>query len=188
METMNSLWHIQLFGGVCARQTTPQGERRINRFRTQSAAALLAYLAYFKGHSHAREILVERIWPDVALDSGRHNLSNALSSLRNQLEPPGVPAGTVIIADRLSVELNPAAYTSDVEVFEQALRQAAQIRTSEIQKMERLARAVDAYTGVFLPDHYQAWITTEQERLAQRCGCVASLPRVGTTPPGRMGH
>jgi DNA-binding SARP family transcriptional activator len=166
---MNAPWHIQLLGDLRARQ----GERVVTRFRTQSTGALLAYLAYHKGHSHPREVLVERFWPEVPPDKGRHNLSNALSSLRNQLEPPGgVPPGSVLIADRLSVELNPAAFTTDVEAFEQTLRQAAQAKGSTpaaiAERMEHLARAVEIYGGPLLPGYYDAWITAEQERLAGR--------------------
>jgi DNA-binding SARP family transcriptional activator len=51
---MNGRWQIQLFGGL----REEQGERSITRFRTQKAAALLAYLAYYRKQSHPREILI----------------------------------------------------------------------------------------------------------------------------------
>src|SRR6476659_5201770 len=100
---MTEPWFIQLFGGLRA----SQGERVITRFRTQKTGALLAFLAYHRGHSHTRERLIEMLSPDSEPESGRHNLSLALSSLQSRLEPPGVPDGTMIIADRFSVELNP---------------------------------------------------------------------------------
>src|SRR5438477_8473030 len=118
---MNEPCHIHLFGAL----RVQQGERLITRFRTQQTGALLAYLAYHRHQSHSRETLIELFWPESEPETGRHNLSNALSSLRGQLEPPGVPGGTVIIADRFSVELNPDAVTTDVVAFEQALRRAA---------------------------------------------------------------
>src|SRR2546423_8209045 len=99
---MNEPWSIQLFGGLRIRQS----ERVITRFRTQKTGALLAYLAYHRQQSQARDVLIEIFWPDTSPESGRHNLSHALSSLRHQLEPPGVPAGAVLVADRFSVELN----------------------------------------------------------------------------------
>jgi DNA-binding SARP family transcriptional activator len=40
--------------------------------------------------------------------AGRDNLSTTLSSLRRQLEPAGVPAGSVLVADRQDVGLNPS--------------------------------------------------------------------------------
>jgi DNA-binding SARP family transcriptional activator len=160
---MNEPWTIQLFGGLRARQ----GERLITRFRTQQTGALLAYLAYHRHQSPTREALIERFWPDTEPETGRHNLSNALSSLRHQLEPPGVPGGAVIIADRFSVELNPDAVATDVAEFEQALRRAAQSRTAP-DYAQRLAEAAERYGGPLLPGYYEDWIAPEQERLQQR--------------------
>lgn len=159
-------WRIELFGGLRARQ----GNRVIGRFRTQKTGALLAYLAYFRGRTHGRETLIELLWPDVPPDAGRHSLSQALSSLRSQLEPPGVPAGSVIIADKLSVELNPDAFTTDVAEFEQALRQAALARNSpdHPDRETLLTVAVDKYGGALLDGYYEDWITAEQERIASR--------------------
>src|SRR5579871_6938012 len=111
-------WQIQLFGNLCV----PQRERHITRFRSQQTGALLADRAYHRHQSHSRESLIEIFWPESEPETGRHNLSNALSSLRNQLEPPGVPGGSVIIADCFSVERNPEAVTTDVAEFAQVLR------------------------------------------------------------------
>lgn len=103
------------------RSACPTGrERLIPCFRTQQTGALLAFLAYHCHQSHSRETLIELFWPEREPETGWHNLSNALSSLRNQLEPPGVLGGSCIIADRFSVELNPEAFTTDVAEFEQA--------------------------------------------------------------------
>src|SRR5262249_22301532 len=144
-----------------------QAERVITRFRTQKTGALLAYLAYHRQHSQAREVLGEMFWPDATPEVGRHNLSHALSSLRSQLEPPGVPAASVMIADRYSVELNPAAVITDVADFEQAIRTATQARNTPDQ-MPLLMLALEKYKGPLLPNYYEDWIAPEQERLAQR--------------------
>jgi predicted ATPase/DNA-binding SARP family transcriptional activator len=160
---MNDPWAIQLFGGL----RTTNGERVFTRFRTQKTAALLAYLAYYQGRSHARETLIDMLWPESEPESGRHNLSLALSSLRSQLEPPGVSDGAVIVADRFSVELNPEAVTTDVNVFEQSVRRALQAR-NEPDRVELLAEAADAYGGDLLPGFYEDWVLVEQQRLAER--------------------
>lgn len=160
---MNEPWSIQLFGGLRIRQS----ERVITRFRTQKTGALLAFLAYHSQKSQAREVLIEMFWPDTTPESGRHNLSHALSSLRHQLEPPGVPAGAVLVADRFSVELSPEAFTTDVADFERALRTATQARNAPDQ-MPLLAQALETYKGPLLPDYDEDWIVPEQERLAQR--------------------
>jgi predicted ATPase/DNA-binding SARP family transcriptional activator len=160
---MEQRWRIELFGGLRARQ----GDRLVGRFRTQKTGALLAYLAYFRGRTHGRETLIELLWPEVPEEAGRHSLSQALSSLRNQLEPPGIHAASVIVADKLSVELNPDAFTTDVSDFELALRQATLARNSPDHE-GLLANAFSKYGGTLLDGYYEEWITAEQERIAGR--------------------
>src|SRR6266852_9623639 len=110
---MDTLWRIELLGRLRA----TQGDWIITRFRARRAGSLLAYLAYHLERSHPREMLIELLWPEVEVQTGRNNLSRELNSLRRQLEPPGVPAGAVIVGDRASVQLNPAACTTDVSAF-----------------------------------------------------------------------
>ena len=160
---MDEQWYIQLFGGL----RLSHQERVVTRFRTQKTGALLAYLAYHRQQSHSREVLIEIFWPETTPESGRHNLSHALSSLRSLLEPPGVPAGTVIIADRFTVELNPNAFTTDVAQFEQALRVAAQARNTP-EHASLLALALEKCTGELLSGYYEDWIEPAQERIRQR--------------------
>jgi len=118
---MDAPWRIQMFGGLRAEC----GERDVAHFRTQKTGSLLAYLAFHLDRSHPREILTEILWPECAPAAGRQSLSMALSSLRHQLEPPGVPAGSVIQADRFAVQLNPSVVKTDVAGFEEALQRAA---------------------------------------------------------------
>ena len=131
---METRWKIELFGGLRAQQ----GDRIVTRFQTYKTGALLAYLAYHNHRAHPREELIALLWPESDLEQGRPSLSVALSSLRHQLEPPGVPAGAVLIADRASVQLNPAAVTTDVADFEKALQAAARSGSEVDRKSTRL--------------------------------------------------
>ncbi len=160
---MRAVWRIELLGGLTARL----GERTVTRFRTQKTAALFAYLAYHRHRSHPRETLIELFWPEAEPESSRHSLSLALSSLRNQLEPPGVEPGGVVVADRWSVELNPDAFTTDVGDFETALRLSAQAH-DESGKIRHLSEAVEQYKGRLLPGSYEDWVLLEQDRLVER--------------------
>jgi predicted ATPase/DNA-binding SARP family transcriptional activator len=155
-------WTIHLLGGLRAEQD----DRVAARFPTQKTAALLAYLAYFRSSTHPREQLVDRFWPDLDLDAGRHSLRNALSALRRQLEPGETPSNTVLVADRFSVRLNPSAVTVDVVEFEEALS-LAKSRTEPNERIEALKRAVGYYGGELLPGFYDEWIPMEAERLAE---------------------
>lgn len=157
---MDTRYRIQLLGGLRVRQ----GEQEITHFRTQKTASLLAYLAYFLPRSHPREVLIELLWPEGSVDTGRHNLSVALSSLRQQLEPPGIPDGAVLVAERFSVRLDPAAVTTDVSEFEAALS-SARAAPSADERLEWLARSAELHQGELLPGYYDEWIPAEQHRL-----------------------
>src|SRR6187549_2959263 len=100
---MDARCRIELLGEL----RVEQNGRVMTRFRTRKFGLLLAYLAFYLHRSHPRDELIEMLWPECVPEVGRDRLSTALSSLRRQFEPPGVPAGAVIIADRFSVRLNP---------------------------------------------------------------------------------
>src|ERR1051326_1199752 len=113
---------IELFGGM---QAILEG-RTLTRFGTQKAAHLLAYLALTLPKTHLREHLLDLFWPDLPPHAGRDNLSTTLSTLRRCLEPPPFPAGTVLVADRHHVGLNPHTLTTDVADFAMLLAAADQ--------------------------------------------------------------
>ncbi|MES2464905.1 MAG: tetratricopeptide repeat protein [Armatimonadota bacterium] len=149
---MNSILRIDLLGGL---RVYPKGrpDLAITRFSTVKTASLLAYLASYPRQIHPREELADRFWPGVELEAGRSSLRAALSSLRRHLEPPGTPAGTLLISDRLSVRLNPLAFETDVTAFETALRHGD------------TSAALDLYRGELLPGLYDEWVLQERERL-----------------------
>ncbi len=157
---MNNLWRVTLLGSLEARC----GEKAFTRFKSQKVASLFSYLAFHLRHAHSREILIEMLWPESDALTLRNSLSVALSSLRNQFEPPGVPQGTVIRADRFSVGLNPSTVTTDVAEFETAIKASAKAG-STLERAQYLSKAVELYQGPLLPGFYEDWISVEQERL-----------------------
>ena len=89
-------WRIELLGGLQARQ----GTQILSRFRTQRVGALLAYLALECPQLPLREQIAGILWPESDREAGRASLRNALASLRQQLEPHGTPANSVLICLR----------------------------------------------------------------------------------------
>src|SRR5438270_12928889 len=160
---MGSIWTIELFGGLRA----SQGDRTLTRFEMRRVASLLAYLAYFPGREHSRETLIEMLWPETDPEAGRNRFSVVLSSLRRDLEPPGVAAGSVLFADRVAVRLNPDAVVTDVREFTLAIEAASRTEPGA-ERAEHLARAGQLYQGPLLPGFYGRWIGGEQARLADR--------------------
>lgn len=156
-------WRIELLGGL--RAVGAGGT--LTRFRTQKTGALLAYLAYHREREHPREELTEVLWPEDDRDSSRHKLNVAVSSLRGQLEPPGVPDGSVLRTSRITVQLNPAAITTDVAEFGSAL-QAGEQAPGDGERAAHLTRAVELYQGRLLAGFYEEWILPEEQRLNER--------------------
>lgn len=161
---------IELFGWL----HVEQAGRAITRFRSHKTGLLLAYLAFYSGRSHPREVLIEMLWPEAPPEAGRDRLSTALASLRRQLEPPGVPANSVLIADRASIQLNPRICSTDTAEFESALHSAEHSGASgeaavSSQKISSLRRGVDLYRGDLLPGYYEDWNLRERVRLQNAC-------------------
>lgn len=143
-------WHVRVLGTLRA----TDGEQTLERFGAGSVAALLARLAMYPGRSHAREELVELLWPGVALDVGRNRLRQALFALRTLLEPPGSIARPVLVADRDAVRVHDGALDCDAVAFERAVREG------------REAEALLLYVGELLPGRYEDWVLADRARLA----------------------
>lgn len=143
-------WDVRLLGAVEA----SDGVQQVLRFPSRAVAALLARLALAPDRAHAREELVELLWPGVDLAVGRNRLRQVLSTLKSLLEPPGVPGAAVLQADRLSVRVVPGALGCDALRFQQLVR-AGQTQA-----------AAALYRGEFMPGYFDEWVHEERQRLA----------------------
>ena len=157
---MDTPWRIQMLGRLGAQR----GGDVVTRFASSRTAALLARLALFPRRAHPRDELIGLLWPGEDRDVCRPRLRVVLASLRRQLEPPDLPPGSVLVADRSAIRLNSAACLCDVAEFEAAL-QAATCAPTPDGKRAALDRAVALYAGELLPGFYDEWIVAERERL-----------------------
>ena len=170
---LNQPWSIRLLGALSASQTGIH----IDRFRSQKTGILLAYLAFWPKRSHTRSALIELYWPESELEAGQQSLRVALFSLRRQLEPPGVPTGAVIRADRRYAGLNPEAFTTDVAEFQSALALAEETE-DKAEAIAHIRRAVGVYQGELLPGNYDDWVLTERSHLTDAyLGALGRLVR-----------
>src|SRR5439155_26592099 len=120
---------------------------------TRKVAALLAYLALHP-EQHAREKLAALCWGDSSDAQARASLRTALNALRKQ-------AGeSVVVADRLTVQLNPAQ-----PMWVDALAFAHLAGSDSSGDWQT---AVELYQGDLLPDFYDEWIMLERERLREQ--------------------
>ncbi len=141
------MWQVRLLGAIEA----ARGSQRLTRFPSRAVAVLLARLALQPERAHAREELVEMLWPGVELEVGRNRLRQALSTLKSLLETDGTQA--VIEADRMSLRVRPGTLHCDVLQYEWALRRGDQ------------ASALAWYRGDLMPGHYDEWVLLERQRL-----------------------
>jgi DNA-binding SARP family transcriptional activator len=141
---VNDVWRVRLLGGLRAER----GDEIVSRFRSQKIGALLAFLAINLQRSHAREELADLFWPEAEPEVGRANLRTALASLRKQLEPPGTPAGSVLVTQgHGNVRLNPDTVLVDVAAFDKAVQAAARSGVPAGDKARLLSEAVGWYAG-----------------------------------------
>lgn len=152
---MTPFWYITLLQEITIRPTVSEAVAR--RFRSQKAAALLAFLAYYRGRSFSREFLCEMLWPEEEEQTTRNRLRVTLASLRRQLEPPGVPFGAVLeTVGNGSVRLRREMVTTDVALFEDAVKKGDATRATELY-----------HSGPLLPGVYEDWVVGERQRLEE---------------------
>ena len=157
------LCRVELFGGL--RLVTPT--QTIVHFRTQKTALLLAYLAANLHHTHPREALIDLLWEDSDIDTGRTSLRVALSALRKQFQQAGVPPHEAFYSDNLGIGLRSGTVTTDLREMEQNIRLAH--RTSDcLAQVRYLQRAVDCYVGIPLNGFYDEWVLQLQQRTAEQ--------------------
>lgn len=157
---------IHLFGGLWVQQ----GERTIRQWESRKAAALLGYLALRPDREYPREQLAELLWPDGDPEATRGRLRQTLAALRRALEPVDAPvAGTVVVANRVSVRLASVGVSTDVGEFEAYLREAARAKAEsrDADRRKALEAAVTLYTGSLLPELYEPWTSLERERFSE---------------------
>jgi DNA-binding SARP family transcriptional activator/TolB-like protein len=129
--------------------------------RTEGAAArprslaLLAILASGGESGVARDNLLLYLWPESNTQRARNSLHQALHTTRRHL------GEGVVLADALTVRLNPAAFSTDLWDFQAALDRGD------------VEHAVRLYEGPFLEDfalpelpEFTRWIEEERARIA----------------------
>lgn len=150
-------WRIELLGGLRA----VRGERVVSRWRSAKTGALLAWLALHLEQEQPRDALVELLWPDQPPERGRASLRTALAALRRELEPRGVPEGSVLAADRASVRL--AGASCDAVDLERELQVAGKALGDG--RRAALARAVALHRGELCPGLWEEFAVDRRRTL-----------------------
>jgi ABC-type oligopeptide transport system substrate-binding subunit/DNA-binding SARP family transcriptional activator len=144
------------------------------RLRTLKGRALLYFLLTESLDEpevgHAREALMELLWPGLPLKSAQENLRQAVYQLRRCLAQAGYEGPHVLLSDRQAIRLNPEfQYELDARRFKDLL--SGRPGESPGAEAERLAEAARWYRGDFLADFflpdsasYEDWAATRREQ------------------------
>jgi DNA-binding SARP family transcriptional activator len=130
------------------------------RWSSRKARDALKVLICHRGRSIPREELIDLLWPDVDLATGRSRLSVVLSMLRSALDPDRVLPSDPLRSDRQSVALDLDLVAVDVEeLLASAAAALAGADLGDPEAAALLAAAADrADRGTFLAeDPYADW-------------------------------
>ncbi len=120
--------------------------------------ATLVKLLALRG-TQTSEQVIDALWPDSDLATGRSRLRNLLNRLRNQ-------SGELVVRHGEALELAHGVMT-DVAQFEAGVVAAFDAHAAERAGLARLA--MGAYAGDLLPgDAYEDWAAGPRERLRRR--------------------
>jgi hypothetical protein len=130
------------------------------RWTSRKARDTLKLLATRRGRAIPREELIDLLWPDLDVPTGRSRLSVTLSLLRNALDPERRLPSDPLRSDRQSVALDLDLVQVDLEeLFDAAQRARAALAEGSADARALLARAAGlADAGEFLEeDPYTEW-------------------------------
>ena len=165
------MWHLRTFGGLAIeaanRAATPPTRRR--------PLALLALLAIAGERGLSRDKAVALLWPESDEERGRNSLSQALATLRRDMDEDDPVVGAA------ELRLNSSVVTSDVADFERCIAAGD------------LERAVASYEGPFLDGvfvreaaEFERWTEGQRRRLHDMC--AAALERLARAADDRSDH
>ena len=141
--------------------------------------ALLLFLALRHGQNVHREVLIDWLWPDTAVEAAAHRLHVAASTLRRCLDEAGL--GQVALQQQYGAyRLVLGDAVLDVTEFEESLREAAarEARGDLSAALDHQVRALDLYQGDLLSDLGPVdWVAADRDRL--RMAAAASALSAG---------
>jgi predicted ATPase/DNA-binding SARP family transcriptional activator len=157
--------------------TLPDGSTA--KFPSDKTRALFAYLAVEADRPHRREALTGLLWPDEPEQTARHNLRQALFSLRQTIGDPAAHPPYLHIT-RNEIQFNPASdFALDVASLDTHLAACASHPHARLDACAicapRLQQVVDLYRGKFLQEFFlkdsaafEEWALAHREGLHQR--------------------
>lgn len=159
--------YVRLFGGFEV-STAAEGVVADSHWRKRKSRTLLAMLAVRQGQDLPRDVVTERLWPEMSEEQARRNFYVTWSVMKQAMSHGGAAADSKDFVEcRGGICRVTRAVRSDLDDFDEALSRlrAAQAAGDDDTVLE-CARAISRiYRGELLPgDIYDEWFTEVRER------------------------
>jgi predicted ATPase/DNA-binding SARP family transcriptional activator/class 3 adenylate cyclase len=155
-------------------QVTLNGEP-VTRFGSDTARALLAYLAMHPGTAHRRDALAGLLWPEQPDAQALRNLRVALSRLRGAVGDRETDVPLLHVTRRTIQLVDDARCALDVRAMREALAATKEHGHAHLEGCgactKRLQAVADLYRGEFLAGFsldsapFEEWMVVERESL-----------------------
>ncbi len=136
-----------------------------SRWARKKARTLVKLLALEPGRELLRDVLIERLWPELDAEQGLNNFHKTLHAARRALEPdlkPGAVSAYLVTQDQKVALRAPGELFIDADEFEKRAR--ASLASHEPGDY---AAALELYAGELLPeDRYEDWASVRRDKLA----------------------
>jgi predicted ATPase/DNA-binding SARP family transcriptional activator len=169
--------HLSL--GVLGSLQVSIDDTPVAKLESDKVRALLVYLAVEADGPHRRESLVGLLWPECLEAVARHNLRQALLSLRQAIGDQAARPPYLLIS-REAIQFNRASdFSLDLDRFSAILQACKQERSRGSEepsvRAARLEEAVKLYRGEFLQgffledsEEFEQWALVQRESLHQQ--------------------
>lgn len=182
--------YVRLFGGL--EVTTEYGTVQEASWSKRKARLMFAMLAARRGQEIPRDVLLERLWPDMDEDRSRNNYYVMWSAMKRALACGGkAEAAAKYVANAGSLCRVTSLVRTDLDDFEDALRSllAAENAGHGPGVLAAAQQIGDLYRGEVLPgDVYDDWFTDLRDRYRHDfCDAMLSAAIVAERA-GDLGH
>ncbi|MHB1318847.1 MAG: AfsR/SARP family transcriptional regulator [Anaerolineae bacterium] len=158
--------HVRLFGGL--EVTTDLGIVSESSWRKRKARLMFIMLVLRQHQDVPRDVLLERLWPDMDEEHAKRNFYVTWSTMKRALACGGAPSDASEFVQCSGGVCRVGRHVrSDLDDFDEAvaaLRLAAAARDAE-SAVREARRLVHIYRGELLPgDLYEEWFAEVRER------------------------
>ncbi len=150
-------WQVSMLGSF----ELLQNGKLLEKWPSQKGKSILKYLVLNRSRPIAKEVLMDKFWPDSDLESARNNLNVVIYGIRKALRN-GNPDYSHLLYSDDSYQLNPNIdIWLDVEIFQDLVNKGKFLyqRGQTEQALEAFHTADELYNGEFLEeDRYEDWV------------------------------